>query len=85
MCDFCEGKFVHAEYIGEGIRTMSTNFHLLFGEPQTSEVDGVQRNGNVMMFDNSSGEYAKQGVEIKFCPFCGKELKPVEEGGDDGA
>ena len=87
-CDFCNGKIIDAEGTdGDGIRTMSTMLDSLWGmiggtrekEEKHKLMDGIQlRYGNVLMFESSSGEYVPQGLEIKYCPFCGVELKAEE-------
>lgn len=80
-CKFCEGKVIKAHEYGEGIKTMKTMFNSLLGldndydESYRAE-DGVMLNsGNVLSFDNSSGEYAEMFIEINYCPFCGKKLE----------
>jgi len=42
--------------------------------------DGIQIvRGNLLTFDNSSREYAPLGVEINYCPMCGKKLEAIKE------
>ena len=36
------------------------------------------KNGNMLCFDNSAGEYAELAIDINYCPFCGKELKGAD-------
>lgn len=80
-CNFCEGRKVPAQYVGEGTRTMRTNFQFLFGRGEDDdEADGIRLvDGEYLAFDNSSGEYAEQMVKISFCPMCGKRIEPKEE------
>lgn len=82
-CRFCSGRIIHNGYrFGDGFKTIKTMLMTWFSksddEDETLE-NGIQlRNGNVLAFESSGGEYESLGVEIKFCPLCGKELK--EEG-----
>ena len=80
-CKFCEGKVIKAHEYGEGIKTMRSMFSSLMGlsndydESDRAE-DGIMlNNGNVLSFDNSSGEYAEMFIEINYCPFCGRKLE----------
>ena len=81
-CVFCEGKPISAEYVRGDIKPTKLMLKMLLGfEDEESEQceDGIQlKNGNRLYFDNSSGEYALQGIEIKHCPFCGKLLMADE-------
>ena len=36
-------------------------------------------NGNLLCFQNSSGEYVTLGIRIGYCPLCGRELFEEEE------
>lgn len=75
-CPFCNGKNIPAQYIGEGQRTMLTTLNFLFGGSDGEYGDGIRlENGKLLAFQNSSGEYAEQMIEINYCPFCGKRLK----------
>ena len=82
-CRFCAGKVIDRDLVGAGIKTVQTMLHSMFGmfdEEKTCCVDGIQlQQGNILTFDNSSGEYAAMAVEIKYCPMCGKELVHIEE------
>lgn len=84
MCKFCsEKEFKEFDYIEDGQRTMRINMQRLFGKGHKEAIDGVQlldadgqeESVYFLMYDNSSGEYAKQGIAISYCPFCGKKLK----------
>lgn len=77
-CPLCEeGKKLDPEYQGEGIGTMAMNLHNLFGSELKH--DGIQlQDNNVLMWDNSSGEYAKLGIIINFCPICGRQIRKKE-------
>lgn len=77
-CPLCEeGKKLDPEFQGEGIGTMRMNLHNLFGTKL--EDDGIQiQDTNVLMWDNSSGEYAKLGIVINFCPICGRRIRAKE-------
>lgn len=83
-CRFCSGKWVNGGEIGEGIPTMFTSLRFLGAalgvmEEKETEYDGIHLvDGNKLAFDNSSGEYAEQMLEINYCPFCGKKLEPKE-------
>jgi hypothetical protein len=79
-CKFCAGGRVNAEYVGEGIRTMRINLSMMFGAfNDDDEKDGIRLvDGKYLAFDNSSGEYAEQMVEINYCPLCGKKIEPKE-------
>jgi len=75
-CAFCAGKRIPATYAGEGTHTMRTMLTMMFGTAEEDAVDGIRLvDGKFMAFDNSSGEYAEQMVEINFCPMCGQEIK----------
>lgn len=77
-CPLCEeGKKLDPEFQGEGRGTMVMNLHNLFGGK--FEDDGIQiQDTNVLMWDNSSGEYAKLGIVINFCPICGRRIRKKE-------
>lgn len=83
-CAFCNGKLISAEYVGQGIITMSMMVGMLFGggsddEERDYAYNGIIiKDGNRLCFDNSAGEYAELSLEIKHCPFCGKELHHVD-------
>lgn len=75
-CAFCEGKRVKMDTIGPGIRTMQTNLYSLFGYEGSKGIGGIRLvDKNKLAYDNSSGEYAEQLININYCPFCGKILK----------
>jgi len=80
-CKFCEGKVIKAHEYGERIKTMKTMLNNMLGFDEDYDEydraeDGVMLNsGNVLSFDNSSGEYAEMFIEINYCPFCGKKLE----------
>ena len=75
-CVLCAGETLCPEYIGKGIRTMATNLSILTGRPRAiPKEDGVWlEDGNILSWDNSSGEYASMQCEIHYCPLCGKKL-----------
>ena len=74
-CKFCAGEWIRSDYVGEGIVPIP----LMLG-PGDMPRDGVHlKYGNCLYFDSSSHEYAEQAITIKYCPFCGAELKEEEE------
>ena len=79
MCDLCEGKVIKAEEVGSGIQTVPQMLKWAWGfgsGEEESKTDGVWiEDGNILCYETSSGEYAYQGIEIKYCPLCGRELK----------
>ena len=82
-CRFCSGKIIHNDRrFGDRFSTFKTMLMNWFGENDDEDetlVNGIQLcNGNLLAFDSSGGEYESLGVEIKFCPLCGKELKKEE-------
>ena len=80
-CMFCSGCPVKAEYVGQGIKTMSMMLGMMFGRDEDEDEcnNGIQlQNGNQLVFDNSAREYAPLSIDIRYCPFCGKELKAAE-------
>ena len=86
-CSFCqEGKPKHCEFIGTGLPTMMTSLNSLFGrdDDNITDIDSVtfDSEDNTIMWDNSSGEYAKMGCTIVYCPFCGRKLPDVKEDSD---
>ena len=84
-CRFCSGKPVKAGYsFGGGYNTMHMMIGWLAGSDDDDDdedvIEGVQlKRGNLMIFDSSSGEYKRLGVEINFCPLCGKKLEEKKE------
>ena len=81
MCDFCEhGKMIKAEHQMEGTKTMPFMLALLFGDDDGDAFDVAWIDGNRMFVDNSGAEYAALGFEIKYCPFCGAEMRGDEDG-----
>jgi len=83
-CRFCSGKPVKAEYsFGGGYNTMRMMLGMIVGRYEDEDdpvVEGIQlKRGNLLIFDSSSGEYVRLGVDIKYCPFCGKELEEEKE------
>lgn len=71
-CKFCSGDKIPAQYVGEGIKTMGFMLNTLLGGDIK---DGIHlEDGNKLVWDNSSGEYAELSTEISFCPFCGVRL-----------
>lgn len=81
-CAFCAGKVINAEYAQDGIKTMGMMLSMLMGrfdEVKEKCDNGIQlQDGNKLCFDNSAREYAVLSVDIRYCPFCGKELKAEE-------
>jgi len=84
-CRFCNGEAISCDDVGEGIQTMSmmvdAMFENLFGYTEKKKNDylknGIQlQRGNRLCFDSSAREYAVLDIEIRYCPFCGKELEP---------
>ena len=90
-CKFCQGKPVGAEYIEKRyFDTMTMMLSRLTGKLDLYEEDrccnGIMlANGNHLTFDNSACEYSVLGIEIKFCPFCGKALEGVKSDDDGGS
>lgn len=84
-CRFCCGERVpEDEKFGEGIQTMISTFESLMGRigyPCDDDPSNyIQlRNGNLLCFQNSSGEYVTLGIRIGYCPLCGRELFEEEE------
>ena len=83
-CLFCNGELIPAEEtIGGGIMTVMSMVSSLqsafgFGEPDTSNYIKLSE-GNLLCFQNSSGEYNTLGVRIEYCPLCGRKLNKEEE------
>ena len=78
-CPFCNGEVIEAEnYRGGGTPNISMMLETLSGKKHEKNgycSNGIQlENGNQLCFDNSAREYTLLSVEIKYCPFCGKEL-----------
>ena len=90
-CAFCNGEVIEAEYASEGFQTMSMmvdSISSIFGfgkkDKPTKCKNGIQlQEGNKLYFDSSAREYSLLGIEIKYCPFCGKELEQKEEDEND--
>ncbi len=75
MCEFCEnGKRVKAEFRGEGITTCRNMIDVMFGGFCDDAFQVAYIENGRMFVDNSSGEYAELGFEIKYCPFCGAQM-----------
>ena len=81
-CGFCDGHTINCQCIYSGTVTMKNRMRYMFGKAVDSpKEDGIwMEDGNYLAYDSSSGEYAPEGIRIKYCPFCGKEL----EGDADG-
>lgn len=84
-CRFCNGDVIEAEYCGDGFKTMGMMLDVLMarfgsGKKESEECkNGIQlQNGNRLAFDNSACEYATLEIEIMYCPFCGRELHPID-------
>lgn len=84
-CLFCKGKTVSWDLVEKGQRPMGLMIGLLGAmcgvESDDSEKrDGIWlEDGGVLKYDNSSGEYVPQGIEIAYCPFCGTKLEAKEQ------
>ena len=84
-CPFCNGVQIDSEYIGQGTMTFNTFLGSFFGSEDTSKTETecsngiILKRGNILLFDNSAQEYAALGVKIRYCPFCGRELKEEED------
>lgn len=75
MCKFCEeGKKIKAEYRGEGITTGRNMIDMLFGGFSEDAFQVAHIKEKTLWVDNSSGEYAELGFDIKYCPMCGRCL-----------
>ena len=82
-CLFCEGKPIRTEYCTNGTKPVMMMLDIMLGRIDDRErdyaYDGIMlKEGNKLCFDNSSGEYSEQAIDINYCPFCGKELKADE-------
>lgn len=84
-CLFCKGKTVSWDLVEKGQRPMGLTISIL-GSMCDVEIDGGEKrdgiwleDGVVLKYDNSSGEYVPQGIEIAYCPFCGEALKVKED------
>lgn len=76
MCEFCEkGKIIKAEYKGAGISTAKNIIDSLFGAIHKDSFKIAHIERGIMWVDNSSGEYAELGFDIKYCPFCGAQME----------
>lgn len=86
-CKFCDRELVEAEVSYNGIKTARMMINLLAGAltgEQLDTEDGIRlEDGNILSFDNSSGEYCRLGVKIAYCPFCGRKLEEEERCGKD--
>ena len=80
-CKFCAGTRLRSEYVGEGIKTMATNFNQMFGVMNGNDrQDGIWLDDdNLLGFESSSGEYAPQYISINYCPMCGRKLVDKKE------
>lgn len=83
-CKFCNGEVIEPGSVGDGFQNMSMMIDRLqyaFGFEAKSQTfgyckNGIQlQNGNRLCWDNSAREYALLDVEIRYCPFCGRELE----------
>jgi len=78
-CQFCKGNTIHWDFCEKGCRPMGLMLTLLGGDEKEKD-DGIWlENGIELKYDNSSGEYVPQGIEISYCPFCGTKLEAKEE------
>lgn len=76
MCKFCSGKErIKAEYKGDGNTTAVNMIDILFGGIGENSFEVAHIEKGKMWVDNSSGEYAELGFDIKYCPFCGADMK----------
>lgn len=75
-CEFCRGIPKRAEYVGDGIKTMGMMTEMMFGINENAHSNYIYiKNGNLLVWDNSAGEYAELSAEIKYCPMCGRKLQ----------
>ena len=79
MCEFCEYKRIHPQYVGDGFKTMGLMIRMLGGIDEDYN-DGIRLDSeeNILWFDNSDGEYTELGIDIQYCPMCGKRLNTVD-------
>lgn len=80
-CDFCgdNRKRIAPKVMGCGLATMGAQLHALIDDA-TKPVDGIRLDGvNLIMWDNSYGEYAELGTLINYCPMCGRYLRADNE------
>ena len=81
-CTFCDGKIIKAN-ISDGIKAKRTMMDGILSiermdndKKESLSYCGIRlKGGNKMAFDNSSGEFEELQVEIRYCPFCGRELE----------
>ena len=84
-CMFCSGAVIKPTDVLGSNRNMAMAIEMFgnaFGykplksRNQETCTNGIQlQNGNRLCFDNSGREYAMLDVEIRYCPFCGRELE----------
>ena len=79
MCEFCEYKRIYPQYGGAGSKTMGLMLRMLGGIDEDYN-DGIRLDSeeNILWFDNSDGEYAELGIDIQYCPLCGKRLNTAD-------
>ena len=84
-CPYCsEGKIIKANYAVNSGRANTMGFMLnhMFGSLDKNDeectienvTDGIMISNSQLIYDNSSGEYNPQIVDIKYCPMCGRKL-----------
>lgn len=85
MCEFCEGKTIKCtECDNNGALPTMLMVASMFGfmKYKDDKTNGIflDKEDNMMGFDNSAGEYSVQYVKINYCPICGKNLndKPMK-------
>lgn len=77
-CDFCNGEWMESSGLGDGvIRPVGINLAWITGKWPKGHGVRLDRNDGkaYLMFDNSCCEYAEGAIEIRYCPFCGKEIE----------
>lgn len=80
-CPFCNGEVIEPDSVCDGLPTIGMTIDRLsaafgFTPKKSSRCSlGIQLQGkNRLCWDNSAREYALLDVEIRYCPFCGREL-----------
>lgn len=81
MCKFCK-DFDKGN--GEGVTSLDTTdiFMGIFGENQLElEIEVLENKGKLTAWFTYDGdnENISASCDIKFCPFCGRELKETED------
>lgn len=82
LCEFCQKEnFQPAEGFDRntGYMTMTAMLDKIFAAHDQPSGSGIYLKCHRLFFDNSSDEYADGYIEIKYCPFCGKEIPLIPD------